>query len=81
MDLDSIFDKIEYLQNNSYDFVAIYPYGSMNYNLDVKESDGYEYKSDVDTVAFVLPSLEDVIWNRMPVSKTIVMNGSSRRRG
>lgn len=56
MDLDSIFDKIEYLQNNSYDFVAIYPYGSMNYNLDVKESDGYEYKSDVDTVAFVLPS-------------------------
>ena len=74
MDLDSIFDKIEYLQNNSYDFVAIYPYGSMNYNLDVKESDGYEYKSDVDTVAFVLPSLEDVIRNRMPVSKTIVMD-------
>lgn len=47
-----------------YNVVGVFLYGSQNYELD------YE-KSDVDTKAIVLPTLEDIILNRQPESTTI----------
>ena len=47
-----------------YNVVGVFLYGSQNYELD------YE-KSDVDTKAIVLPTLEDIVLNRQPVSTTI----------
>lgn len=40
-----------------YNVVGVFLYGSQNYELD------YE-KSDVDTKAIVLPTLEDIVLNR-----------------
>jgi hypothetical protein len=47
-----------------YNVVGVFLYGSQNYELD------YE-KSDVDTKAIVLPTLNDIVLNRQPVSTTI----------
>lgn len=49
-----------------YNVVGVFLYGSQNYELD------YE-KSDVDTKAIVLPTLNDIVLNRQPVSTTIDM--------
>lgn len=49
-----------------YNVVGAFLYGSQNYELD------YE-KSDVDTKAIVLPTLNDIVLNRQPVSTTIDM--------
>lgn len=49
-----------------YNVVGVFLYGSQNYELD------YE-KSDVDTKAIVLPSLNDIILNRQPVSTAVDM--------
>lgn len=47
--------------------------GSQNYGLD-EYSD--EYTSDVDTKSIILPSLDDFIYNRTPVSKVRFMPNS-----
>ena len=49
-----------------YDVVGVFLYGSQNYELD------YD-KSDVDTKAIVLPSREDIAYNRQPVNIEIDM--------
>lgn len=54
----------EKLVGLGYNVVGVFLYGSQNYELD------YE-KSDVDTKAIVLPTLEDIVLNRQPVSTTI----------
>ena len=41
--------------------------GSQNYELDMYND---KYKSDVDTKAIVVPSLEDIVMNRKPISTT-----------
>lgn len=46
--------------------VGVFAQGSMNYGLD------YE-NSDIDTKCIVLPTLEDLIFNRKPVSTTHVL--------
>lgn len=56
----------EKLVELGYDVVGVFLYGSQNYELD------YE-KSDVDTKAIVLPTLEDIVLNRQPVSTTVDM--------
>lgn len=43
-------------------------YGSHNYNLEVNNS---FYQSDIDTKAIILPTLDELISNRAPVSTTI----------
>lgn len=50
-----------------YNVVGVFLYGSQNYELNHE-------KSDVDTKAIVIPSLQDIIKNRQPVSKTIGMS-------
>lgn len=49
-----------------YNVVGVFLYGSQNYELD------YE-KSDVDTKAIILPTLEDIVLNRPLVSTTLDM--------
>src|SRR5574344_1042656 len=55
------YDKLVELE---YNVVGVFLYGSQNYELD------YD-KSDVDTKAIVLPTLDDIVLNRQPVSTTI----------
>lgn len=59
--------------NNKYEVVGVFLQGSQNYGLDIYEDD---YKSDVDTKAIVLPSFEDIVYNRPPVSTTIVLDNN-----
>ena len=44
--------------------------GSQNYDLDIYSD---EYKSDIDTKAIIIPSLEDVVMNKKPISTTHVL--------
>ena len=44
--------------------------GSQNYGLDIYTD---EYKSDIDTKVIIIPSLEDVVMNRKPISTTHVL--------
>lgn len=44
--------------------------GSQNYGLDIYTD---EYKSDIDTKAIVIPSLEDIVMNKKPVSTTHIL--------
>lgn len=55
---------------DKYDVLYLGLQGSQNYGLDVYDTD---YKSDVDTKAIVLPSFKDIVYNRQPVSKTVVL--------
>jgi len=43
--------------------------GSQNYDLDIYNE---EYQSDVDSKVIVIPSLEDLVYNRTPISTTYV---------
>lgn len=52
------------------EFFAICLQGSQNYDLDIYTD---EYKSDIDTKVIVIPSLEDVVMNRKPISTTHVL--------
>lgn len=64
-------EHYQYLtENYDYEIVYLALQGSQNYGLDVYDKD---YKSDVDTKAIVLPSFEDFVYNRKPVSETIVL--------
>lgn len=58
---------------DKYEVVGIFIQGSQNYNLDIYDED---YKSDIDTKAIVLPSLEDIISNKDPVSTTLVLDNN-----
>lgn len=64
-------EHYEYLKANyNYEIVYLALQGSQNYGLDVYDD---EYKSDIDTKAIVIPSFEDFVFNRKPVSETIVL--------
>lgn len=76
-------DRKEYIEigmiNHFHEFKTIYPnlelfglfiQGSQNYGLDIYTD---EYKSDIDTKAIVIPSLEDVVLNRKPISTTHIL--------
>ena len=64
-------EHYDYLIAAGYEVVAVILQGSQNYNLDEYSKD---YQSDVDTKAIIVPSLEDIILNRAPVSTTIVLD-------
>ena len=55
-----------YQANYKNDWVGIFLQGSQNYGLD------YE-NSDIDTKIIVLPSFEDIILNKQPISTTSVL--------
>lgn len=71
--LNNLKEKYDYLVKHGYNVLALFLQGSQNYNLDVYDKD---YKSDIDAKAIVLPSLRDIVLNKMPVSTTIVLDNN-----
>jgi len=70
------------LQNHLKEFYKIYPnrelfaiclQGSQNYELDIYTD---EYKSDIDTKAIVIPSLEEIVLNKKPISTTHILSNN-----
>lgn len=47
--------------------------GSQNYGLDLYTD---EYKSDIDTKAIVIPSFEEIVLNKKPISTTHIMENN-----
>lgn len=66
-------EHYDYLTEQGYEIVFLALQGSQNYGLDVYDKD---YISDVDTKALVLPSFEDFVYNRQPISTTIVLENN-----
>ena len=58
---------------DKYDVAYLGLQGSQNYELDCYDED---YRSDIDTKAIILPSFEDFVYNRQPVSQTIVLSNN-----
>lgn len=66
-------EHYDYLQQKGYEIVFLALQGSQNYGLDVYDEN---YMSDIDTKAVVLPSFEDFVYNKQPVSKTVVLENN-----
>lgn len=62
-------EHYNYVQEKGYEIVFVAHQGSWNYGL------GYE-GSDVDTKAIILPSFEDIVYNREPISTTLVLENN-----
>lgn len=52
------------------EWFALVIQGSQNYGLDIYTE---EYKSDIDTKMLVIPSLEDIVYNKKPISTTYIL--------
>lgn len=69
-----IFNRLEedfnYLTTKGYKVIGIFAQGSDNYNL------SYE-GSDIDTKAIIVPSFEDFVLNKQPVSTTLIKDDNS----
>lgn len=64
-------EKLNWMNENTNENVAfITLQGSQNYAMDTN-------KSDIDAKCFIVPSLEDMIDNKQPISKTYHMNDGS----
>lgn len=50
-----------------YEIFALCVQGSQNYGLDIYTED---YKSDIDTKMIIIPTLDDIVNNRQPISTT-----------
>lgn len=59
-----------YVTNKGYKVFGVFLQGSQNYKLD------YE-GSDIDTKCIVLPTFEDIVLNKKPVSTTLVLEDNS----
>ena len=77
MERDKYID--EQIEKHFQEFKKVYPerelfaiclQGSQNYGLDIYTD---EYKSDVDTKAIVIPSLEEIVLNKKPISTTHIL--------
>ena len=66
-------EHYEILEKKGYEIVFLALQGSQNYGLDIYTD---EYTSDVDTKAIVLPSFEDIVYNKEPISKTLVLENN-----
>lgn len=66
-------EHYDYLQQKGFEIVFLALQGSQNYGLDVYDE---EYMSDIDTKAIVLPSFYDFVYNKAPVSETIVLENN-----
>ena len=63
-------DDFDYVSSLGYNVLGIFLQGSQNYNL------AYE-GSDVDTKAILIPSFEDFVLNKKPVSTTLIREDNS----
>ena len=62
-----------HLEGLGYEIVGLFLQGSQNYNNDIYDED---YMSDIDTKAIVLPSFEDFVIGRKPVSTTLILENN-----
>lgn len=75
MIMNDLQKKLDWLHaNTTHNVAGIFVQGSNNYNLDLYTKD---YQSDIDTKAIIIPSLDDVIYNKKLVSTTYVMDDDS----
>lgn len=63
-------DDFDYVSSLGYNVLGVFLQGSQNYNL------AYE-GSDIDTKAILVPSFEDFVLNRKPVSTTLIREDNS----
>lgn len=61
---------VKYVTSLGYKVFGVFLQGSQNYHLD------YE-GSDIDTKCIILPSFEDIVLNKKPVSTTLVLEDNS----
>lgn len=71
--MNNLKDKYNYLLEKGYKVIALFLQGSQNYNLDIYDDD---YKSDIDAKAIIIPTLQDIILNKAPISTTIVLDNN-----
>lgn len=64
---EKLCEHYEEALTHGYEIFGIFVQGSQNYGLDMYTD---EYWSDIDTKCIVLPSLDDIILNKKPVSTT-----------
>lgn len=64
----AVFDAAKHLVELGHKVVSVNLYGSQNYDCDTPTSD-YDFK------AIVIPTMDDVIFNRKPISTDIEFNG------
>jgi predicted nucleotidyltransferase len=65
-----LIEDFDYVTSFGYNVLGVFLQGSQNYNLDY---DG----SDIDTKAILVPSFEDFVLNRKPVSTTLIKEDNS----
>ncbi len=65
---DAIEESIAKVKDMGYTPIYAANYGSHNYNLHINLD---EYQSDIDTKVIILPTLEELVNNSMPISTTI----------
>ena len=65
---DAIEESIAKVKEMGYIPIYAANYGSHNYNLHINLD---EYQSDIDTKVIILPTLEELVNNSMPISTTI----------
>lgn len=70
-------EHYDYLVAAGYEVMVTILQGSQNYGLDEYSE---EYMSDVDTKSIVLPSFNDFVENKRPVSKVEVMENNEHAR-
>lgn len=63
-------EDFEYLKSQNYTVLGVFVQGSDNYNLSYS-------KSDIDTKAILIPSFEDFVLNKKPVSTTLIKADNS----
>ena len=61
-----LIEDFEYVTSLGYNVLGVFLQGSQNYNLD------YE-GSDIDTKAILIPSFDDFVLNKKPVSTTLIL--------
>lgn len=67
--MDRLLDHYNDLKDYQKNFLGIFSFGSMNYNLDYEDS-------DFDTKVIVLPSLRDICLAKSPISTLIVRDNN-----
>lgn len=64
---EKLYEHYQEALQQGYEIFGIFVQGSQNYGLDMYSED---YWSDIDTKCIVLPSLDDIILNKKPISTT-----------
>ena len=67
---DRLYSDSVYVTSLGYEVFGVFLQGSQNYEMDYAGS-------DIDTKCIVLPSAEDIILNRPPVSTTLILEDNS----